>query len=110
MIPNTSTQCNNIFKLKYKIIKKIEIKGCLIHLYRLSNYQKVETLINLPFTSDTTPFVLKSSMLNLYPQEVQTGFCFHWFIPPLFTLSIRDHLLALDLDENPDGLAKKANP
>ena len=46
-----------------------EIKDRLIHLYNLSNYQKFEALINLPFTSDTPPSVLMSSMLNLYPRS-----------------------------------------
>ena len=46
-----------------------EIKDHLIHLYSLSYYQRFEALINLPFTSDTTPFVLMSSMLNLYPKK-----------------------------------------
>ena len=32
-----------------------EIKDRLIHLYSLSNYQKFEALITLPFTSDTMP-------------------------------------------------------
>ena len=62
-----------------------EIKDCLIHLYSLSNYQKCETLINLPFTSDTTPLHPHQLHAKLVPQEVQTGFCFHWFIPPPFT-------------------------
>ena len=44
-----------------------EIKDHLIQLYSHSNYQKFEALINLPFTSDTTPSVLMSSMLNMYP-------------------------------------------
>ena len=44
---------------------------------------------------------------ELVPQEDQTGFRLHWFIP--LPLSIRDHLLALDLDENPDVLARKAD-
>ena len=53
-----------------------DIKNCLIHLYRLSNYQKFEALINLPFTSDTPPSVLMSSMLNLYPKKFKPDFVF----------------------------------
>ena len=46
-----------------------KIKDCLIHLYSLCNYQKFEALINLPFTSDTTPSVLMRSLLNFYPKK-----------------------------------------
>ena len=53
-----------------------DIKDCLIHLYSLSNYQKFETFINLPFTSDTIPSVLMSSMLNLYPKKFKPDFIF----------------------------------
>ena len=53
-----------------------EIKDRLIHLYNLSNYQKFEALINLPFTSDTPPSVLMSSMLNLYPKKFKPDFVF----------------------------------
>ena len=86
-----------------------EIKDRLIHLYSLSNYQKFKALINLPFTSDTTPSVLMSSMLNLYPKKFKPDFVFIGLFLRRLPQSIRDHLLALDLDENPDALAKKAD-
>ena len=53
-----------------------EIKDCLIQLYSLSNYQKFEALINLPFTRDTTPSILMSSMLNLYPKKFKLDLVF----------------------------------
>ena len=53
-----------------------DIKDPLIHLYSLSNYQKFEALINLPFTRDTTPSVFISSMLNLYPKKFKPDFLF----------------------------------
>ena len=61
-----------------------EIKDCLIHLYSLSNYQKFEALVYLPFTSDTTlcPHELHAAFV---PQEVQTRFRLHWIIPLPFT-------------------------
>ena len=68
-----------------------EIKDFLIQLSSLSNYKKFEALINLPFTSDTKPTVHMSSMLNLYLKKFKLD------------------LLALDLDKNPDALARKAN-
>ena len=86
-----------------------EIKDHLIQLYSLSNYQKFEALINLPFTSDTTPSVLRSSMLNLYPKKFNPGFVFIGLFLRRLPQSIWDHLLALDLDENPDALARKAD-
>ena len=86
-----------------------EIKDHLIQLYSLSNYQKFEALINLPFTSDTTTFVLMSSMLNLYPKKYKPDFVFIGLFLRLLPQSIQDHLQALDLDENPDALARKAD-
>ena len=86
-----------------------EIKDRLIHLYNLSNYQKFEALINLPFTSDTPPSVFMSSMLNLYPMKFKPDFVFIGLFLRRLPQSIHDHLLALDLDEDPDRLAKKAD-
>ena len=86
-----------------------EIKDCLIHLYNLSNYQNFEVLINLPFTSDTTPSVIMSSMLNLYLKKFKPDFVFICLFLRRLPQIIRDHLLALDLDEDPDKLAKKAD-
>ena len=53
-----------------------QIKDHLIQLYSLSNYQQFEALINLPFTSDTTPSALMSFMLNLYPKKFKPDFVF----------------------------------
>ena len=53
-----------------------DINDPLIHLYSLCNYQKFEALINLPFTSDTMPSVLLSSMWNLYPKKFKPYFVF----------------------------------
>ena len=86
-----------------------EIKDCLIHLYSLSNYQKFKALINLSFTSDTTPSVLMSSMLSLYPKKFKPDFVFIGLFLSRLPQSILDHLLALDLDQDPDRLAKKAD-
>ena len=86
-----------------------EIKDCLIHLYNISNYQKFEALINLPFISDTPPSVLMSSMLNLYPKKFKLDFVFISLFLRRLPQSIRDHLLALDLDKDPDRFAKKAD-
>ena len=85
-----------------------DIKDCLIHLYSISNYQKFEALINLPFTSNTMPSILMSSMLNLYPKKFKPDFVLIGLFLRQLPESIQDHLLALDLDENCDGLPKKA--
>ena len=53
-----------------------DIKDCLIDLYSLSNYQKFEALINLPFTRDTMPSILMNAMLNLYPKKFKTVLIF----------------------------------
>ena len=82
-----------------------DIKDPLIHLYSLSNYQKFEALINLPFTRDTTPSVFISSMLNLYPKKFKPDFLFIGLFLCQLPQSIWDHLLALV----PDALAKKAD-
>ena len=86
-----------------------EIKDSLIQLYSLSNHQKFEVLVNLPFTSDTMPSFLMSSMLNLYPKKFKPDFVSIGLFLLHLPQSIRDHLLALDLDKNPDALARKAN-
>ena len=86
-----------------------DIKDRLIHLYSLSNHQKFETLINLPFPIDTMPSVLMSSMLNLYPKKLKLEFVFIGLFFSRLPQFILDHLLALDLDENTDALAKKAD-
>ena len=67
-----------------------ETKDCLIHLYSLSNYQKFEALINLPFTSDTTPSVVMSSMLN--PKKFKPDFVLIGLFLRHLPQSIRDHL------------------
>ena len=85
------------------------MKDRLIQLYNLSNYQTFEALINLPLTSDTTPSVLMSSMLNLYPKKFNPDFVFIGLFLRHLPQFIQDHLLALDLDENPDPLARKAD-
>ena len=85
-----------------------DLKDRLIHLYSLGNHEKFEALINLPFTSNTEPSVLMSSMLNLYPKKVKPDFVFIGLFSRRFPQSIRDHLLALDI-EDPDALAKKAD-
>ena len=84
-----------------------EIKDCLIQLYSLSYYQKFEALINLPFTRDTTPSILMSSMLNLYPMKFKPDFVFVGLFLRCLPQSIGDHLLALH--KNPDAIARKAN-
>ena len=86
-----------------------EIKDFLIHLYSLSNYHKFETLINLSFTSDTKPSILMSSMLILYPKKFNPDFVFMGLFLCRLPQSIQEHLLALDLDKNPDVLVRNAD-
>ena len=55
------------------------------------------------------PSVLMSSILNLYPKKFNPDFIFIGLFLLRIPQSIQDHLLALDLDENPDVLARKAH-
>ena len=55
------------------------------------------------------PSVLMSSILNLYPKKFNPDFIFIGLFLLRIPQSIQDHLLALDLDENPDVLARKVN-
>ena len=79
------------------------IKDHLISLYGLTNYQRFETLIDLPMSIDITPSILMSSMLNLYSKGVKPDFVFrgHLFFFPA-------HLLDLNINDN-NALAKQAD-
>ena len=68
---NVSAQLTHMIR-DLRVNPSQDIKDHLIHLYSLSNYQKFETLINLPFTSDTEPSILMSSILNLYPKNFKS--------------------------------------
>ena len=50
-----------------------------------------------------------SSMLNFYPKKFKPDLFFIGLLIHCLPQSIPDHLLALDLDENPDVLARKAD-
>ena len=58
------------------------IKTWLISIFVLSNYQKAETLINLPVMGDQKPTVLMDKMLHLMPYGHDPCFLFLQHLPP----------------------------
>ena len=84
------------------------IKDHLISLYSLTDYQRIETLINMPLSGDITQSILMSLMLNLYPKGVKPDFVFSGLFLCQMPSNVLAHQLGLEINDT-NALAKKSD-
>ena len=84
------------------------IKARLISMFVLSDYQKAETLVNLPSMGDQKPTVLMDKMLHLLPAGHDPCFLFKFLFLQRLPADLRV-LLMNDVADLPRDLAAKAD-
>ena len=84
------------------------IKARLISMFVLSDYQKGETLVNLPSTGNQKPTVLMDRMLHLLPAGHDPCFLFKFLILQHLPADLQV-LLMNDVTDLPRDLAAKAD-
>ena len=84
------------------------IKARLIAMFVLSDYQKAETLVNLPAMGDQKPTVLMDKMLHLLPAGHDPCFLFKFLFLQRLPADLRV-LLMNDVSDLPRDLAAKAD-
>ena len=84
------------------------IKARLISMFVLSDYQKAETLVNLPAMGDQKPTVLMDKMLHLLPAGHDPCFLFKFLFLQRLPADLRV-LLMNDVMDLPRDLAAKAD-
>ena len=84
------------------------IKTLLISMFVLSDYQKAETLVNLPAMGDQKPTLLMDKMLHLLHADHEPGFLFKFLFLQRLPADLRVHLMD-SVADLPRDLATKAD-
>ena len=84
------------------------IKARLIAMFVLSDYQKAETLVNLPAMGDQKPTLLMDKMLHLLPAGHEPCFLFKFLFLQRLPADLRVHLMD-SVADLPRDLAAKAD-
>ena len=84
------------------------LKARLLRQYSLTNFQRVEAMLNLPLAADDRPSTLMNAMLALMPPGYKPDFVFTSLFLRRVSSDIRSHLLK-KVDGDPRELAAEAD-